>query len=109
MTLIERVSKLELIAVVPSKHADEVTQVIIDLLMPYRSALQTITFDNGKELAFHEQISEALKVSDYFVHPYHSWQCGLNENHNSLIRQYLLKGMPLDKVMQKRLMKFPEG
>ena len=100
VTLTERVSKLELIAVVPSKHADGVTQAIIDLLTPYRSTLQTLTFDNGKEFAFHEQISDALKVETYFAHPYHSWERGLNENHNGLIRQYLPKGMPLDKVTQ---------
>ena len=98
VTLTERVSKLELIAVVPSKHADGVTKAIIDLLTPYHSTQQTITFDNGKEFAFHEEISEALKVKAYFAHPYHSWERGLNENHNGLIRQYLPKGMPLDKV-----------
>lgn len=100
VTLTERVTKLELIAVVPSKHADGVTRAIIDLLTPYRSTLKTITFDNGKEFAFHEQISEALQSEAYFAHPYHSWERGLNENHNGLIRQYLPKGMPLDKVTQ---------
>jgi IS30 family transposase len=101
VTLTERVSKLELIAVVPSKHSDGVTKAIIELLIPYRSTLQTITFDNGKEFAFHEQISKALTVEAYFAHPYHSWERGLNENHNGLIRQYLPKGMPLDKVTQE--------
>lgn len=100
VTLTERVSKLELIAVVSSKHADGVTRAIIDLLTPYRSTLKTITFDNGKEFAFHEQISDALQSEAYFAHPYHSWERGLNENHNGLIRQYLPKGMPLDKVTQ---------
>lgn len=41
---------------------------------------------NGKEFAYHEQV-EALNVSSYFTHPYSSWERGLNENHNSLIRQ----------------------
>ena len=100
VTLTERVSKLELIAAVPSKHADGVTQAIIKLLTPYRSDLETITFDNGKEFAYHEQIAEALTVKTYFAHPYHSWERGLNENHNGLIRQYLPKGRRLDNVTQ---------
>jgi hypothetical protein len=33
-----------------------------------------------------------------FHTPYCSWERGLNENHNELIRSYLPKGMALDKV-----------
>jgi IS30 family transposase len=98
VTLAERVSKKTLIAHVPSKHADVVTKAIIRLLYPDKAHLRTITFDNGKEFAYHAQIKEALGADNYFAHPYHSWERGLNENHNGLIRQYLPKGMPLDKV-----------
>jgi transposase, IS30 family len=98
VTLAERVSKKTLIAHVPSKHADVVTAAIIKLLLPEKKWLHTITFDNGKEFAYHAQIKEALGADNYFAHPYHSWERGLNENHNGLIRQYLPKGMELDKV-----------
>lgn len=103
VTLTERVSKLNLIAHVPSKHAEGVTEAIITMLEPYRNELHTITFDNGKEFAYHEQIADALEVDTYFAHPYHSWERGLNENHNGLIRQYLPKGQPLDKVTAKQV------
>ena len=103
VTLTERYSKLNLIAHVPSKHADGVTEAIITLLEPYRSDLHTITFDNGKEFAYHEQIADALNIDAYFAHPYHSWERGLNENHNGLIRQYLPKGEPLDKITKKQI------
>lgn len=103
VTLSERVSKLNLIAHVPSKHADGVTEAIIAMLEPYRGELHTITFDNGKEFAYHEQIAQALDVETYFAHPYHSWERGLNENHNGLIRQYLPKGQALDKVTTKQI------
>ena len=98
VTLAERVSKKTLVAQVPSKHADVVTAAIIKLLKPEKAHLQTLTFDNGKEFAYHAQIKSALGVDNYFAHPYHSWERGLNENHNGLIRQYLPKGMALDKV-----------
>jgi len=103
VTLSERVSKLNLIAHVPSKHAEGVTEAIIAMLEPYRDELHTITFDNGKEFAYHEQIADALNVDAYFAHPYHSWERGLNENHNGLIRQYLPKGQPLDKVTKQQV------
>jgi IS30 family transposase len=98
VTLADRVSKKTLIAQVPSKHAEVVTDAIINLLLPEKEQLHTITFDNGKEFAYHAKIKKALGVDNYFAHPYHSWERGLNENHNGLIRQYLPKGMPLDKV-----------
>lgn len=103
VTLSERVSKLELIARIPSKHAEVVTQAMIEMLSPYRNELHTITFDNGKEFAFHERIAKALDVQTYFARPYHSWERGLNENHNGLIRQYLPKGQPLDKVTKAQV------
>ncbi len=53
---------------------------------------QTITCDNGKECAAHEEISQALNTDIYFAHPYASWERGTNENTNGLIRQYIPKG-----------------
>jgi IS30 family transposase len=98
VTLAERVSKKTLIAHVPSKHAQVVKDAIIELLKSEKAYLHTITFDNGIEFAYHAKLKEALGADNYFAHPYHSWERGLNENHNGLIRQYLPKGMALDKV-----------
>lgn len=103
VTLAERVSKKTLIAQVPSKHAEVVKNAIIKLLEPEKEYLHTITFDNGKEFAYHAQIKEALSTDNYFAHPYQSWERGLNENHNGLIRQYLPKGMALDKVTDEEI------
>jgi len=101
VTLVERVSKKTLIAHVQSKHAEGVTAAIVRLLQQEKQNLHTITYDNGKEFAYHKRISEKLGVDGYFAHPYHSWQRGLNENHNGLIRQYLPKGMALDQVTDR--------
>lgn len=104
VTLSERHSKLNLIAHVASKHADVVTRAMKTLLAPYQADLKTITFDNGKEFAFHEQLKDRFGVEIYFAHPYRSWERGLNENHNGLIRQYLPKGQPLDKVTHEQVL-----
>ncbi len=101
VTLADRVSKKTLIAHAPSKHAEVVKDAIIRLLEPEKECLHTITFDNGKEFSYHAQIKERLGSENYFAHPYHSWERGLNENHNGLIRQYLPKGMALDKVTEE--------
>jgi len=61
------------------------------LLKPLADRVHTLTSDNGREFAQHQKISTALKAQFYFAHPYASWQRGLNENTNGLIRQYFPK------------------
>jgi len=68
-----------------------VSKAIIRMLKPYQRQLKTITYDNGKEFAYHKEVAKELNVDSYFTHPYRSWERGLNENHNDLIRQYLPK------------------
>jgi IS30 family transposase len=41
----------------------------------------------------------------YFAHPYHSWERGLNEHTNGLIRQYLPKKIPFDELTPNQLEK----
>ena len=98
VTIVERVTKLTLVASVPNKSAEAVTAATIALLEPYKDALHTITADNGKEFAYHQKISSELGVGFYFAHPYHSWERGLNENTNGLLRQYWPKDTNFLKV-----------
>lgn len=98
VTLTERVSRYTLASMLPSKHAEGVTATIIGLLGPHKGKHHTMTFDNGKEFAGHESIAKRLKMSVYFAHPYHSWERGLNENTNGLLRQYFPKGSCFEKV-----------
>jgi len=103
VTLVERVSKLFLVAKVTRKTKDSVGQAIIRLLKPYQYLCKTITFDNGGEFAGHKKISQQLSCSCYFAKPYHSWQRGLNENINGLLRRYLPKGSLVGRLTNKAL------
>ena len=64
---------------------------------------KTITVDNGKEFSEHERLSKAINAPIFFAHPYHSWERGLNEHTNGLLRQYLPKKMRLDYLTTKQL------
>lgn len=64
---------------------------------------KTFTVDNGKEFTKHKELSKALKGKVFFAHPYHSWERGLNENTNGLIRQYLPKNKSFEDLTQKEL------
>ena len=104
VTLVERISKLTLIGYVDYKTSLDVTAEIIRLLLPYKQNVHTITFDNGREFNGHQEISSGLTCGCYFAKPYHSWERGLNENTNGLIRQYLPKKMAFPPITDSILM-----
>lgn len=100
VTIVERATNFTLSAQVDSKSAANVSRAAIALLRPFKAVVHTITADNGKEFAYHERISKALSADIYFAHPYSSWERGLNENTNGLLRQYFPKETDLKKVTQ---------
>lgn len=91
VSYVDRHSKLTLLKKVDRKTADLVTQATVDKMADLPHPVRTITYDNGKEFAAHKDIASALNTSCYFATPYHSWERGLNEHTNGLVRQYLPK------------------
>lgn len=108
VTLVDRASKMTRIGPVATKHSDIVSVIMIDLLKPMKRISHTITLDNGKEFSGHEKISKLLNLDIYFAHPYSSWERGLNENTNGLIRQYIKKGSSFEGITNERI-KFIEN
>jgi IS30 family transposase len=98
LTINDRATSMSLIAKLETKEAKEVQEAIVKMLSPWRPFLQTITSDNGKEFAYHHQVTKELDVDYYFARPYHSWERGANENMNGLIRQYFTKKMNFKNI-----------
>ena len=93
LTLCERSKNYLLMARLPQgKNPENVADMAIRLLFPYRKNVLTITTDNGSEFACHKKIAKALGTTVYFADSYASWQKGAIENENKLIRQYIPKG-----------------
>ncbi len=103
VTMNDRYLGIVKIVKVSSKEANEVKEAIINALTPWKSFIKTITSDNGKEFACHEEISKALNVQYYFAHPYCSWERGANENLNGLIRQYFPKKTDFSKITDEKI------
>ncbi len=103
VTLVERKTRWSMIGKAPNRTAQEVQAVIVKRLLPLASHVKTLTYDNGKEFAFHQDIDEELQSNGYFAHPYHSWERGLNENTNGLIRQFFPKGKDLSEVSDEEI------
>lgn len=65
--------------------------------------LRTITLDNGKEFAEHHRLTDRLGADVYFAQPYASYQRGLNENTNGLLRQFFPKGTDFARISRRQV------
>jgi IS30 family transposase len=115
LTLTERLTGFLLMEKLPlGKQAVPLSKVAVRLLFAYKDTVHTITSDNGSEFAEHELIAKKLNANFYFAHPYSSWERGLNEYTNGLIRQYMPKGTDFDlysddfiRLIQNKINKRP--
>jgi len=98
VTVADRASLYTVCSRVLSWSAHVVSQAIIRLLRPFKERVQTLTFDNGSECVKHERIAHALEATTYFAHPYSSWERGINENTNGLLRQFFPKRTDFRKI-----------
>ena len=101
VSIVDRVTKLTKLMKVPRKTAQEVNEALIKKLGPIQEFVLTLTSDNGKEFAYHQSVSKVLEADFYFATPYHSWERGLNEHTNGLVRQYFPKSMNFDDITQE--------
>lgn len=99
LTLCERSCNYLLMVKVPGgKKPTAVARAVINMLLPYKRNVLSITTDNGTEFMLHQKIAKALDTTVYFTDSYASWQKGAIENMNKLIRQYLPKGTDFNMI-----------
>jgi IS30 family transposase len=103
LSLVERKSKLVRLRKVARSTAEGVAAASLALLGAVGARVHTITSDNGREFAYHEQIASGLEAKFYFAHPYSSWERGLNENTNGLVRQYFPKKTDFSKITDRQI------
>jgi IS30 family transposase len=99
VTLVDRTTRFTAAGKLSGKHADPLAEVVTRIVRG--KPCETITFDNGKEFARHQEIAEALGTNVYFAHPHSPWERGTNENTNGLLRQFFPKGKSMTHVSQE--------
>lgn len=106
-TLVERTSRLLILVKLPALQpasAANVMQAFTDKLLSIVQPMrQSLTYDQGKEMALHKQLTQNTGMAVYFCDPHSPWQRGSNENTNGLVRQYLPKGTDLSIYSQAQL------
>jgi len=98
VSYVDRHSKFTLLKKIEGKEAALVVAATLEKMKDLPHKVETITFDNGKEFARHQEISIALTTCCYFAQPYHSWERGLNEHTNGLVRQFIPKWANINEV-----------
>ena len=101
LTLVDRTSRLLKLAWLPKKQSNLVHQATLCCL--HNEPVKTITNDNGAEFSMYQKTADILGVSIYFTHAYRSWERGTNENLNGLIRQYLPRNKPIQRLSPKEI------
>ncbi|MEX7575488.1 IS30 family transposase [Pseudomonas aeruginosa] len=106
-TLVERTTRLVLLVKLPHPNpatAAHVLQAFSDKLKAIAQPMRrSLTYDRGREMAEHQQLTHNTGMTVYFCDPYSPWQRGSNENTNGLLRQYFPKGTDLSGYSQEQL------
>jgi transposase, IS30 family len=106
VTHVDKASKFLLAGLAKNKTVQQINQVTMGLFEQIGEMFRkTMTFDNGREFCGHQKLSDALDLSCFFANPYHSWERGLNEHTNGLLRQFFPKGTNF-KLVKPEALKF---
>jgi transposase, IS30 family len=104
VTHVDKASKFLLAGLAKNKSVQQINQVTMNLFEKVEATFRkTMTFDNGREFCGHQKLADALGLSCFFANPYHSWERGLNEHTNGLLRQFFPKGTNFKLVKPEAL------
>lgn len=105
LTLSDKATKFEIVRKIANKEAAtvlaEIEKIMAFTLLPFK----TITSDNGTEFAEHKQMEKVTGADFYFANPYSSWERGLNEHQNGLIRDFYPKKTDFREISDEDIAK----
>ena len=103
-TIVERTTLFTVLAKMEKATAESAVNGFSHVLNRVEAQKRlSMTYDQGREMARHAELTENTGVKVYFADPHSPWQRGINENTNGLLRQYLPKGEDLSVYSQEEL------
>jgi len=104
LVMTDRATLVTMLEKLNGKNAQHVYQKINKRLSNFSSSwIKTITFDNGKEFAYHYKIADDLNAKTYFTRPYTSQDKGTVENRIGVLRRFFPKKTDLNQISKKRI------
>ena len=104
LVLVDRLTRKTHIKKLERKTSSLTSSSIVVALSEYNiTHIHSITYDNGCEFAGHEDVNKVLLCQSYFCNAYHSWEKGMVENINGLIRRFLPKGTNFDNITDEQI------
>lgn len=108
-TFVERTSRYLQAVLLRNQTADEMVRAATEVFTTIPLHLRrTMTHDNGSEICRHEEITKNLNIAVYCAQPYSSWQRGLNEHTNGLLRRFFPKGTDFSQIQSQEIAKAVE-
>lgn len=109
LTYVDRHSKFTLLSKLGRKLMENVRTATVALMAKLPHKVHSITYDNGMEFACHQKIANELDTQCYFATPYHSWERGLNEHTNGLVRQFLPKNFDFKDTTDEEIQRIQDN
>lgn len=100
---VDRATQKCTITKLENKSALETNYALVRAIEDEYASVKTITYDNGTENALHHELKEEYGIGTYFCDPYCSWQKGLVEEINGLIRQYFPRYTNMNCITQDQV------
>ena len=102
--LVERTTRMIFLARLKNKDATTVRMAFARKFKHLPEGLkQSLTYDNGQEMAEHKLFTKNTRIQVYFAHPHSPWERGTSENTNDLLRQFFPRGTNFKKVSLKQI------
>ena len=111
LVLTERLSRREIIRLLPDKTTASVINALDDIERGLGGAFpdifRTITCDNGTEFSdaagIERSVDGGYRTKTYFCHPYSSYERGSNENANKLVRRWCPKKTVFEDITAEQV------
>lgn len=113
MTILERMTKKYIVIEMEAHTNDGVKKAIDSLEVRYgekfSEIFKSMTTDNGHEFLNYDKIEiscidkKKRRTEVYYTDPYSSWQKGMNENCNGILRRFIPKGTDLNRISKEKL------